>query len=90
MNLIVGLWMFCRLARWALWLGFFAYALYVHLNRATIFTKLNQLPLHVELLMNGFALAAVFMGFFELMAREKAGLSRPPYFGMPRELKTPR
>lgn len=81
----IAIWMTARLARWGLWLGFLAYALYVHLNRANIFTKLNQLPLHVELLLNGLALGAIFMGFFELLVRERSGLSRPPYFGMPKE-----
>lgn len=81
----IAIWMTARLARWGLWLGFLAYALYLYLNRANILTKLNQLPLHVELLMNGLALGAIFMGFVELLVRERSGLSRPPYFGMPKE-----
>lgn len=82
MNNAVATWLLFRLLRWALWIFFFGYVLYVHANRAAIFTKLNQLPLHVELLLYGSATAAVFVGFLELMMREKAGLDRPEFLRM--------
>jgi len=78
-----SVWMFARVARWGLWIGFLAYMLHVHLNRATIFTKLNQLPPHVELTIFGLAAAAVAAGFLELAARERTGLPRPPFLRMP-------
>lgn len=80
----IFVWMCARILRWGLWLGFLAYIFYVHTHRATIFTKLNQLPTHVELTIFGLAAAAVAVGFLELAARERTGLPRPPFLRMPR------
>jgi hypothetical protein len=80
----IAVWTFVRVVRWGLWISFFGYLIYVHMHRATIFTKLNQLPLHVELTIFGLAAAAVAAGMLELAAREKTGLPRPPFLGMPR------
>ncbi len=77
-------WMTARVLRWALWISFLGYLLYVHFNRAMIFTKLNQLPAAVEISIFGLAVGAVTMGFLELAARERARLSRPPFLGMPK------
>jgi hypothetical protein len=80
----IAVWMFVRIVRWSLWLGFLGYLLYIQTNRATIFTNLNQLPTHVELAIFGLAAAAVAAGMLELAARERTGLPRPPFLGMPR------
>jgi hypothetical protein len=80
----VAMWLFFRLLRWALWIAFFAYVFYVQLNRGTIVTTLNQLPLHVELLIYGLGVGAVFAGFFEMMMRERSGLARPAFGRMAR------
>ena len=80
------LWLFFRVLRWALWIAFCGYTLYVHLYRATIFTALNQLPNHVALTIYGLAVGAVFAGFFELMMREKAGLARPDFLRMAKRI----
>lgn len=79
----IAVWMTARVLRWILWISFLGYLLYVHLNRATVFTKLNQLPASVELTIFGLAVGAVAMGFLELAARERARLARPPFLGMP-------
>ena len=88
MNRNMALWMFFRLSRWALWIAFYAYVFYVFMNKATVVTALNQLPPHVELLIYGLSVAAVFAGFFELMTREWAGLQRPPLLRMPASVDT--
>ena len=72
----VTMWQGARALHWILWIAFFAFCIYVRVNRASILTILQQLPQSVELTMYGLAVAAVFAGFLEMMMRERAGLAR--------------
>jgi hypothetical protein len=61
-----------RILKWALWAAFFAYTLYFTLNRAPHVTQFGHLTLKTELLMFGLPLAAIAVGLFELMFRDRA------------------
>lgn len=77
MKLAAALWFLLRVLRWALWLAVIGYNIEFFLNRADHLTPFGHLSLRTELWMFGLPLAAVFVGCFELMMREKAGLPRP-------------
>jgi hypothetical protein len=64
----------------ALWLGFFGYSFYVGGLRSSVVNQFGHLPPAFELPIFGLAMAAVTLGFLELMMRERAGIPRPPYF----------
>jgi hypothetical protein len=70
------IWRWLRALRWALWIGFLAYSLEFVLNRASHMNSFGQLVFSTEVVMFGLPLAAVFVGFFEMMARETAGVIR--------------
>ncbi len=80
-------WMTARMMRWALWLGFIGFLIYVHMNRAALLTKLNQLPSGIEVTIYALAAGAIAAGFLELAAREKAGFQRPPFLGWPEKVR---
>jgi hypothetical protein len=82
-------WLFARILRWGLWIGFLGFMVYVHLNRAALLTKLNQLPIGIEVTIYALAAAAIAAGFLELAAREKAGFQRPPFLGWPKRVDQP-
>ena len=70
-------WIIFRIARWALW---FATVVYYCLFLADTDSHLDQfghLTYRTEAFMFGLPLAAIFMGFIEMMMRERAGLPRP-------------
>lgn len=48
------------------------------LNRESHLNNFGHLLFSTELLMFGLPLAAVYIGFFEMMARERAGIVRAP------------
>lgn len=73
------LWLLLRLLRWVMWLGFFAYSAHFMLNPQSHLTPFGQLFHSTELVLFGSASAAVFLGFLELMMRERAGLERPAF-----------
>ena len=77
MNQYIGLWLFCRLLRWAGWLGLFAFSLYYLSDRRPHINSFGQLLPQTEFILFGTALVAVFAGFLEMAAREKAGYPRP-------------
>ena len=69
-------WRTFRALRWLLWLAFFAYCLEFVINRESHINQFGHLVLTTETLMFGLLLAAVYIGFFEMMAREWAGVAR--------------
>ena len=77
MNSAVTTWLFFRMLRWAAWIAFFLYSAHFIAYRSEHVTSLGHLVLRTEIGLFGFATAAVFAGFFELMMRERAGLDRP-------------
>ena len=77
MSVSAAIWLAFRCLRWLLWLGVIAYNVEFILNRPHHLTQFGHLLLTTELWMFGLPLAAIFVGFLELMLREKAGLPRP-------------
>jgi hypothetical protein len=73
-------WIVVRVLRYAMWIGFFCYSFYVSTFRASVVNQFGHLPPEFELPIFGLAMAAVTLGFLELMMRERAGIARPPYF----------
>ena len=77
MNSAVATWLLFRATRWLAWIGFFLYSAHFMAYRSEHVTIFGQLEPTTEAGLFGFATAAVFAGFFELMMRERAGLDRP-------------
>jgi hypothetical protein len=74
---MIGL-MALRSLRWALWLTYLGYSVYFVLHRTIFFNSLGHLLPSSELVLFGLPGAAVFVGFMELMLREKLGISKEP------------
>jgi len=70
-------WQVLRIVRWGLWFATVAYYALFAMYRQDHLTQFGHLMTSTELWMFGLPIAAVFAGFFELMVRERAGLSRP-------------
>lgn len=60
--------------RWFFWLGFLAYCLYVNAFRENL---VNQFGLCLVIF--GLANAAVFVGLWEFLIRERAKIPRPTF-----------
>lgn len=70
-------WLVFRGLRWLLWLGTIGYYAEFLADRQEHLNPFGHLLPTTEFWMFGLPLAAVFMGFFELMMRERAGIPRP-------------
>jgi hypothetical protein len=70
-------WLAFRVLRWGFWLATVLYYFMFTQNRADYLTPFGHLLTRTELWMFGLPLAAVFLGFMELMMREWAGLPAP-------------
>lgn len=77
MSAKIGVWLFFRAVRWLAWIVFFGWSLYFHLDRVPHLNSFGHLLPYAEALWFTSATAAVFVGFLELWARERAGLTRP-------------
>jgi hypothetical protein len=77
METALAIWLAFRALRWIGWLAFFGYAIAFLLNPESHFNSFRQLYHSTEAALFGFALLAIFAGFFELMMRERAGFDRP-------------
>jgi hypothetical protein len=76
----IGFWLFFRVLRWILWLSAIAYYVEFTLHRHGHLNQFGHLLHTTEFWMFGLPVAAIFAGFFELMMRERSGLSRPSPF----------
>jgi hypothetical protein len=74
-----AIWRMLRMVRLTLWLGVVAYFIHFWLYRDAHLTGFGHLLTTTELWMFGLPSAAIFVGFLELMARERAGLPRPAF-----------
>jgi hypothetical protein len=72
---MIALWLFFRALRWLAWIAFFGTAFYCMAYRPM--TQFGHLQFQFEVALMALGNVCIFMGFFELMAREKAGLARP-------------
>jgi hypothetical protein len=73
-------WLVFRVLRCGFWLATAVYYFMFARSQADYLTPFGHLMTRTELWMFGLPLAAVFLGFMELMMRERAGLP-PPAFG---------
>lgn len=71
-------WHALRGLRWLLWAAFLGYALLYWLNPSNYHDQFGHLLLSAEVVMYALPVAAVFVGFLEMMMREKAGIVRTP------------
>jgi hypothetical protein len=69
-------WSFLRYSRWLLGLGWLAFCAEFVIHRQQHLDPFGHLVPVTEFLMFSLPLAAVFAGCFELMMREKAGITR--------------
>jgi hypothetical protein len=79
MRAAVLAWLFFRGLRWLLWLGALAYYVEYLIHSPNHVNQFGHLLPTTEVWMFALPLAAVFVGFFELMMRERAGLERPAF-----------
>jgi hypothetical protein len=77
MNTMIGLWLFFRAMRWLAWISFFGTAFYCMAFRPM--TQFGHLQLQFEVGLIALGNACIFLGFMELMMREKAGIPRPVF-----------
>ena len=70
-------WLVFRVLRLGFWLATVGYYFMFTQDRAGYLTPFGHLMTRTELWMFGLPLAAIFLGFMELMMRERAGLPRP-------------
>jgi hypothetical protein len=77
MDAAFAIWLAFRALRWIGWLAFFGYTIAFLLDPESHFNSFRQLYHSTEAALFGFALLAIFAGFFELMMRERAGFDRP-------------
>jgi uncharacterized membrane protein len=69
-------WHGLRGLRWLLWAAFVIFALAYWLDPTKYHNQFGNLLLWVEAVMFGLPVAAVFVGFIEMMMRERAGIIR--------------
>lgn len=79
MNQAIAVWLVFRALRWLAWIVFFGFSTYYLYDPAPHHDSFGQLRHSAEALMFGVGTAAVFLGFLELMFRERAGLVRPSF-----------
>lgn len=60
-----------------LWLAALVYYYFFLADKESHLDQFGHLLISTEAFMFGLPLAAIFMGFFEMMMRERAGLPRP-------------
>ena len=77
MTSAIFIWLMFRALRWLTWLVFLGWSIYFWIDRAPHLNSFGHLLRYNEAIWFGSGCAAVFMGFLELMARERAGLDRP-------------
>jgi len=70
-------WVFFRLLKWGLFLGFLFCMFYFSVYRASVVTSFGHLPMHLEVLIFGLGVGAGLAGLLEMMMREQAGVPRP-------------
>jgi hypothetical protein len=69
-------WQGLRGVRWLLWAAFVLFALAYWLDPTKYHNQFGNLLLWAEAVMFGLPVAAVFVGFIEMMIRERAGIIR--------------
>lgn len=81
MSATVVAWLALRILRWALWFTAALTFLYIHMYRASMVDTFDHLSIGTEVFIYFIGSAPIFVGFFEMMARERAGVPKPITFG---------
>jgi hypothetical protein len=79
MNPRIATWLLFRGLRWLAWIVFFGFSFYYVWDPRPHLDSFGQLRHSAEAMMYGCGTAAVFLGFLELMFRERAGRARPNF-----------
>jgi hypothetical protein len=79
MNFKTAVWLMARGLRWLATAAFLAVAYYIYAYRSQALDSFGQLRFPVEASIFITGLAIVFLGLFEMMAREQAGFPRPRF-----------
>lgn len=79
MNSDVKLYLVMRGIRWLAWIAFFLYSLHYVVFTTQHIDHFGHLLPGTEAAMFAIPLLAIFAGFFELMARGRAGLRQPNF-----------
>jgi hypothetical protein len=66
-----------RALRWLTWIAYLIYCLAFLADRSSHLNQFGHLIITTELVLFGLPTAAIFLGFFEMMTRERAGLAKP-------------
>ena len=77
MDLATKLYAMLRVTRWASWLFYLLYCIYFLSDRKPHLDQFGHLILSTELALYGIPVFAIFVGFFEMMTRERAGFAKP-------------
>lgn len=77
MNSKIAAWRFCRAMRWLAWIVFFGWSAYFAWDKAPHLNSFGHPLLYTEAAFFGLGIAAIFIGFLELMMRDRAGIVRP-------------
>ncbi len=77
MDFKAQLYAFFRAARWISWLSYLIYCIYFLSNRQPHLDQFGHLILTTELALYAIPVIAIFIGFFEMMTRERAGFAKP-------------
>ena len=70
-------WLLVRCLRWLFWVGAAAYFIEFAVHRGDHLTPFGHLLRSTEFWMFTLPIGAVFLGFLELMLRERTGVPRP-------------
>ena len=76
MSAALATWLAFRALRWLGWLGFLGYSVGFFVDPRSHFDNFGQLYHTTEASLFGFALLAIFAGFFELMLKSRAAVLR--------------
>jgi hypothetical protein len=79
MKSAVVTWLVFRALRWLCWIAFLTYTLWVWANPAPFHDSYGHLLNSTEAWIFGLGCGSVFLCFFEMMFRERAGLRRPEF-----------
>jgi len=77
MRAAIANWLLFRCLRWLLWIASFGYFAEFLIHKRDHLNSFGHILPTSEFWMFGLPTAALFAGFLELMAREKADVSRP-------------
>jgi hypothetical protein len=76
MSQAVSLWLAFRVLRWLAWIVFLGWSVYYGMDRTPHLNSFGQLYIYASMMWFVSGTLGVFLGCFELMMRDRAGLAR--------------